>query len=1430
MKIPFRLNTLTLALGMASMALPALSGSAAVSFSNQPLAAVGAHFGPNLVLGLSVEYPTAGPAYTLETTFTANSMTSPHFGYFDPYRCYVYQAPNDPDGSKAYENLYFRYKDYGALKQPVSQFWTKNPLSGANRSFPWTPFATRQANNTSGGTVDQSQYFEAVGWAQIQNGKITCNNNGAKDQFSGNLLNWATASAIDVFRKAMTGGNRALGPGVVQDFNSNQVGSGPADYSAGDTATATYLRRANVVGTLNGDFYNGRTISLSDADLKAVLPAAYSLNDPKNWFLMNASEKDYRGRNNVRSTAPAHADSLNDTAKIYVTNSGFGVDFRAQARSRLLSRYNAPYLYYAPSTFHLFPYTLSIKVCDNPVFIQNTSDAAGNPPPDTPAITANYDQCKLYPNGTMKPVGQIQENATAARFAAIGYLNQAGNNINGGVLRARMKFVVNPTPGTPQTVTTSDGKTVTLGDEIDPQSGVFVQNPDKDDANATAASFNASIPNSGLMNYLNKFGDAAGYKTNDPVAELFYLGYRYLAHGGAIYKPAAMSATMLDGFPAIYNWEDPLTSANTPTKPREAICRKNTMVIIGDSNTHQDHALPNFLPGGEGNPTGTDPNPQDSIIHTRDNLISILQNEGVSNPTDSNTWNANTGAKDGGSPRGMAGVAYGAHVKDIRPDLNKSAPINLDTFMIDVVEAGNFKDRFTNSFYLAAKYGGFDTKVGALPPAKNDPSWAQPRPTNPAELGSYDAALKAFPDGVPLNYAPANNPGAMVAAIQKLFSAIHAPGQPTQAGVASTAGNEDPVPTGKGAAMYVKGVYYSTDWSGDLIAQTNTSGGNTSSASDFHQVWSANELMTKAFHSTSGFSARQIYSRPNATTPALRFDGTAAATFQNALGQASVSAAQNLINYILGDPGNETTGLFRKRTNLMGTVVHSTPLAITAPKTKPTACHFANWKYVEKRPTLFSVAANDGMLHFFDSNGNEKAAYLPSTSLPLLNSYAKTGYPHAFLNDGSPVMKNLCFGATAKTLLVGTTGQGASGLNATAAKTSSGAIYAVDATDPNALGAGSFLWEFTSQDDADLGINLGKPILTQDQSGHPIVLISSGYNAISGSNKGYLFVLYADKDPGEAWRLGGNYFKIELGSRDVAPAAAFSSTAAGLIDRVYVGDDSGALWRVDIGKDGQWRNGQVPFRNKEGKALPLLQTKPAAPISAAPMVRDLGGTVYVSFGTGRLFDNGDMPSANRSMNNYAYTLFDRGRGPIDDNPNVLVEQTITGTVQAKNSQLYYLTGSTPVPGGKSGWKATLPPNAMILSSPVSDPAKNVYFPVQEPVSAYANSTSCKPNEVGNSALLPMKMTTGAAPDGHFWQLVGVDLKKSSQLTSLGQFVRVNKLDPTGLNMVCTVHKVSKSQCRSGFALMCAGESQQNQNCMQPAIPVFHRISWREIVG
>ena len=192
-----------------------------------------------------------------------------------------------------------------------------------------------------------------------------------------------------------------------------------------------------------------------------------------------------------------------------------------------------------------------MKVCDAAVGLESNCVAYGTSP-------------SVY----YKPEGLIQKNASSKRFGAISYTLDNAQTRDGGVLRSNMKYVG---PTLPDGTTNSAKEYGT--------DGIFINNP----AGATNGL------NSGIINYINKFSEP-GYKSHDPIGELFYEGIRYFKHlaptpeySSGITRSA--SDTKSGGFwfaNSASDWQDPM----------QYRCQKNFVIAINDANPWLDKKLP----------------------------------------------------------------------------------------------------------------------------------------------------------------------------------------------------------------------------------------------------------------------------------------------------------------------------------------------------------------------------------------------------------------------------------------------------------------------------------------------------------------------------------------------------------------------------------------------------------------------------------------------------------------------------------------------------------------------------------------------------------------------------------------------------------------------------------------------------------------------
>ncbi len=141
------------------------------------------------------------------------------------------------------------------------------------------------------------------------------------------------------------------------------------------------------------------------------------------------------------------------------------------------------------------------------------------------------------------------------------------------------------------------------------------------------------------------------------------------------------------------------------------------------------------------------------------------------------------------------------------------------------------------------------------------------------------------------------------------------------------------------------------------------------------------------------------------------------------------------------------------------------------------------------------VASNDGMLHGFDAEtGAELMAFVPNAVYPELTYLTDDSFNanHRLINDGTPRALDAYIGGSWKTVLVGTLGGGGKG------------VYALNVSTPDSFDDGDVLWEFTSEDDSNMGVAIPEATIARMYNGEWAAIVANGYN--SGGNA-TLFIL-----------------------------------------------------------------------------------------------------------------------------------------------------------------------------------------------------------------------------------------------------------------------------------------------------------------------------------
>ncbi|MEA5444696.1 PilC/PilY family type IV pilus protein [Gammaproteobacteria bacterium AB-CW1] len=332
--------------------------------------------------------------------------------------------------------------------------------------------------------------------------------------------------------------------------------------------------------------------------------------------------------------------------------------------------------------------------------------------------------------------------------------------------------------------------------------------------------------------------------------------------------------------------------------------------------------------------------------------------------------------------------------------------------------------------------------------------------------------------------------------------------------------------------------------------------------------------------------------------------------------------------WLRGDQSDEGAGEgeLRQRERLLGDIVNSDPLFVHAQDFGyrndedfdgggSYSQHVHDMR--ENRPMLY-VAANDGKLHGFDAEtGEEVFSYVPDAIMHKLNRLTSQDYQREYFFDGSPRVNDVWDGSNWRRILVGSFGAGERG------------VYALDISNPEDP---EVLWERVggpttgpnAVDHAheDIGYVLGQPSVGKTASGDWVVMVPSGYQ--SENDRAALVFL----DPLNGEEVDDPF----LPDDDDNPAGNGMATPIPvdiegdrLIDRIYMGDLQGQLWRVDVSGN-NWRapgglrsgNTPVPLFTAEGP------NGEVQPITVRPQVaRSPDGDVFVFFGTGKYFENDD---------------------------------------------------------------------------------------------------------------------------------------------------------------------------------------------------------------
>lgn len=586
---------------------------------------------------------------------------------------------------------------------------------------------------------------------------------------------------------------------------------------------------------------------------------------------------------------------------------------------------------------------------------------------------------------------------------------------------------------------------------------------------------------------------------------------------------------------------------------------------------------------------------------------------------------------------------------------NDGIPLPLSQVRTFTPRAGQGAEQMKPPLWYAAKWGGFQDSNGDGIPQGLE----------------WDADS----DGNPDNYFPVVNPAKIEESLRSVFDQISEQAAAgTSIGVSSgslTAGSR------VYQADFVSGI-----WTGDLTSRAISNAGQPAETID----WSANTRLENMIDNNS----RQILTfNPDANVGVpfewpvnpLAPDSDELSTLQAELLSTNPRTGLNdglgeeRLLYIRGEDRED----FRPRHAALGDIVHSSPQLVGA----PASFYPDNWgtnapendspysafaRDNRERRRVVYAGANDGMLHAFDAGtatdgvysagtGDELFAYVPAKVIKNLPDLTIPRYSHKYYVDGTPRIGDAFDGSEWRTILVSGLRGGGQG------------FFALDITDPDSIDQSTaddtVLWEFTDEDDPDMGYSFGEPLITRMENDKWVAIVSNGYGSTesdgnTGTGHAYIYIL--DLFTGDV--LAKLSSKDSLGNHNgMSDPAAVDLDGDNSVDLIYAGDLAGYIHAFDVASSSaaSWEAkanitpALFSAQDDAGNRRPITSK-----IAIGSHPTQAGLMLY--FGTGKYLERSDRSvSANE---NRIYGLWDQLAGssqfsldsPVDD----LLEQSITG--------------------------------------------------------------------------------------------------------------------------------------------------------------------------
>ncbi len=630
--------------------------------------------------------------------------------------------------------------------------------------------------------------------------------------------------------------------------------------------------------------------------------------------------------------------------------------------------------------------------------------------------------------------------------------------------------------------------------------------------------------------------------------------------------------------------------------------------------------------------------------------------------------------------------------------------------------------------------------------------WPQPK-RNVAEAidDTWHAAINSRG-----SYFSASDPGSLVSHLTDVITSI------LNRSSSSTALSPTMSVITAATSGFVAG-YNSGDWSGTLYREPLDSTGTA--AGPAQAPWEAGCKLTGGTF-TAGICSPP--STPPNQSPTRKIisvadNGTTSIAFKWANLSSAQQAALNTsptgttdgygsyrVEYMRGDRTQEsTTPQLRRRQSLLGAIVNSRPLYVSAPTggftdafpigspeyqaaASATPVTYAQFVYnLRARPATVYVGADDGMLHAFNAvDGSERWAYLPGMMMKNVSS-ATTPLPLGNINkitrltnssnsalvpgtDDAPIVQDVFYGGQWHSVLLGSMRLGGRG------------VFALDVTSPDTVTESNrnVLWEIDNKTAgfSNLGYtyastNIARIACNQSpcsgtggtKGGTWVALVSSGYfpldnqtppdpaSSDAAANQTSLFVI--DIQTGKLIRE----IKTNTAAQFSQVTASFGLSTPDLYDLngdqvddiAMAGDLAGNLWRFDF-SDPNPSNWKVDLMFKTYSAAADVGRYPIS-VQPVGMWDSVANSPIFVFGTGKYLGPCDRTASApgtgcgydaNSVTQSFFGIRDYGTGSSNYPIKVSDLQSYTPTQSVTGVRTATVNS---VPLAKRGWQMTLNP-------------------------------------------------------------------------------------------------------------------------------------------